>query len=111
MPVNTMARPRRSAAAITSGSRTDPPGWTTAVAPALAPSSTPSGKGKNASEATTLPHCVQKPKLIENIEVATIVTPETLLAWHRKRIAKKYDGSANRGPGRPRTATGIAALV
>src|SRR2546429_596424 len=55
MPVNTMARPRRSAAAITSGSRTDPPGWTTAVAPALAASSTPSGKGKNASEATTLP--------------------------------------------------------
>jgi hypothetical protein len=32
-------------------------------------------------------------------EVATIVTPETLLAWHRKLIAKKYDGSANRGPG------------
>src|SRR5215475_360037 len=29
-------------------------------------------------------------------EVATIVTPETLLAWHRKLIAKKYDGSANR---------------
>jgi len=44
-------------------------------------------------------------------EVATIVTPATLLAWHRKLIAKKYDGSANRGPGRPRTATGIAALV
>jgi hypothetical protein len=27
-------------------------------------------------------------------EVATIVTAETLLAWHRKLIAKKYDGSA-----------------
>src|SRR5438876_12306287 len=26
-------------------------------------------------------------------QVATIVTPETLLAWHRKLIAKKYDGS------------------
>jgi hypothetical protein len=25
-------------------------------------------------------------------EVATIVTPETLLAWHRKLIAQKYDG-------------------
>src|SRR5438270_13226565 len=37
-------------------------------------------------------------------EVATIVTPETLLAWHRKLIAQKYDGSAQRGPGRPRTA-------
>src|SRR5450756_3041535 len=37
-------------------------------------------------------------------EVATIVTPETLLAWHRKLIAQKYDGSGKRGPGRPRTA-------
>ena len=27
-------------------------------------------------------------------QVATIVTPETLLVWHRKLIAKKYDGSA-----------------
>jgi hypothetical protein len=44
-------------------------------------------------------------------EVATIVTPETLLAWHRKLIAKKYDGSVNRSPGRPRTAGEIAALV
>jgi putative transposase len=26
-------------------------------------------------------------------EVATIVTPETLLAWHRKFMAKKFDGS------------------
>ena len=35
-PVNTIARPRSSAAAITSASRTDPPGCTTAVAPASA---------------------------------------------------------------------------
>jgi hypothetical protein len=34
-------------------------------------------------------------------EVATIVTPETLVAWHRKLIAQKYDGSRQRGPGRP----------
>src|SRR5262245_8325140 len=44
-------------------------------------------------------------------EVATIVTPETLPAWHRRLIAKKYDGSANRGPGRPRTAAEIVALL
>src|SRR5207253_3170088 len=44
-------------------------------------------------------------------EVATIVTPETLLAWHRKLIANKYDGSAERGLGRPRTAADLAALV
>ena len=44
-------------------------------------------------------------------QVATIVTPETLLAWHRKLIAKKYDGSAKRLVGRPQTAAEIAALV
>ena len=44
-------------------------------------------------------------------QVATIVTPDTLLAWHRKLIAKKYDGSAKRTAGRPRTAAQIAALV
>jgi len=44
-------------------------------------------------------------------EVATIVTPETLLAWHRKLIAKKYDGSLFRTPGRPHTATEITTLV
>jgi hypothetical protein len=31
-------------------------------------------------------------------DVATIVTPDTLLAWHRKLIAQKYDGTANRAP-------------
>jgi putative transposase len=44
-------------------------------------------------------------------EVATLVTPETLLTWHRKLIAQKYDGSGQRGPGRPRTAQAIEALV
>src|SRR5215831_9945649 len=44
-------------------------------------------------------------------EMATIVTPETLLAWHRKLIAQKYDGSARRAPGRPRTADEIEAPV
>src|SRR3954453_23204479 len=44
-------------------------------------------------------------------EVATIVTPETLLAWHRKLIAQKYDGSSKRGPGRPRTVNERETLV
>src|SRR5499433_331941 len=44
-------------------------------------------------------------------QVATIVTPETLLAWHRKLIAMKYDGSTYRTPGRPTTATEISDLV
>ena len=44
-------------------------------------------------------------------ELTTIVTPETLLAWHRKLIARKYDGSKRRGPGRPRTQDDIQQLV
>jgi transposase InsO family protein len=43
--------------------------------------------------------------------VATIVTPATLLAWHRKLIAKKYDGSGFRTSGRPRTSMKISNLV
>jgi transposase InsO family protein len=43
--------------------------------------------------------------------VATVVTPETLLAWHRKLIAEKYDGSASRMPGRPRTVAEVEVLV
>ena len=30
-------------------------------------------------------------------EFATIVTPETLLRWHQRLIAQKYDGSGKRG--------------
>src|SRR4030095_14822402 len=44
-------------------------------------------------------------------QIADLATPDTLLAWHRKLIAEKYDGSAKRGPGRPRTANGIENLV
>src|SRR5215468_10002512 len=44
-------------------------------------------------------------------QVATIVTPETLMAWHRKLIAQKYDGTSFRTLGRRGTAKEIAALV
>jgi len=44
-------------------------------------------------------------------EVATIVTPETLLAWHRRLIGQKYDGSGRRGCGRPRKSEQIEDLV
>jgi len=44
-------------------------------------------------------------------EMATIVMPETLLAWHRRLIAEKYDGRGRRAPGRPRTAGELEALV
>jgi len=44
-------------------------------------------------------------------EVETLVTPDTLLTWHRKLIAQKYDGSAKRKPGRPLTKNDLAASV
>jgi transposase InsO family protein len=44
-------------------------------------------------------------------EMAMIVTPETLLRWHRKLIAGKYDFNARRKPGRPVTAKEMEALV
>jgi transposase InsO family protein len=44
-------------------------------------------------------------------QIATLVTPETLLAWHRKLIARKYDGTTGRRPGRPRAANEIESLV
>ena len=44
-------------------------------------------------------------------ELATIATPETLLAWHRKLITRKYDGTASRGPGRPPIEAETESLV
>ena len=44
-------------------------------------------------------------------DVATIVTPETLLRWHQRLIAQKYDGHDKRGPGRPRTGGEVETLV
>ncbi|ACY15473.1 integrase core domain-containing protein [Haliangium ochraceum] len=44
-------------------------------------------------------------------EYACIVSPDTILRWYRDLIAKKYDGSAKRSPGRPQTASEIQALV
>lgn len=44
-------------------------------------------------------------------QVATIVTPETLLSWHRRLIAHKYDGSGRRKPGRPTTVKALEELV
>jgi len=45
-------------------------------------------------------------------EVASIVRPETILGWHRRLVAKKFDGSKNRQyPGRPRIDADIEELV
>jgi transposase InsO family protein len=41
----------------------------------------------------------------------TIVTPDTLLRWYRNLVAAKYDGSQQRGPGRPPTKLDIVSLI
>jgi len=45
-------------------------------------------------------------------EVATIVKPDTILAWHRTLVARKFDGSQQRKtPGRPPVDAALEALV
>ena len=45
-------------------------------------------------------------------QVACIAKPDTILAWYRRLIARKFDGSKFRtSPGRPRVATGVEALI
>jgi transposase InsO family protein len=44
-------------------------------------------------------------------EIGSIVSPDTLLAWHRLLIARKYDGHQRRGPGRPPVAGDVRQLV
>ena len=49
-------------------------------------------------ERTTLAdmgHKLGKPALEE---VATILTPDTILAWHRRLVAQKFDGFQQQGP-------------
>jgi hypothetical protein len=48
--------------------------------------------------------------LLEWTEVLPL-TPATLLAWHRKLAAGKYDTSNRRKPSRPPTVPSIARLV
>jgi len=45
-------------------------------------------------------------------EVASIVTPDTILAWHRKLVAQKFDGTEQRKTlGRPKIAAELEALI
>ncbi len=43
--------------------------------------------------------------------ISTLLTPDTLLRWYRRLIAKKYDGSKTRKPGRPKTPVEIEVLI
>ena len=45
-------------------------------------------------------------------EVATVARPDTILAWYRKLVARKFDGSkGRRGPGRPRVTRAVEELI
>src|SRR5262245_7704922 len=45
-------------------------------------------------------------------EVATVARPNTILAWYRKLVAGKFDGSkARRSPGRPRIKREVEQLI
>ena len=45
-------------------------------------------------------------------EVACVAKPDTILAWYRRLIARKFDGSKSRSyPGRPRIDAAIEALI
>jgi putative transposase len=39
------------------------------------------------------------------------MTPATLLTWHRRLVARKWDYMSRRRPGRPSTAVTIRELV
>jgi transposase InsO family protein len=45
-------------------------------------------------------------------QVACVAKPDTILAWYRKLVAHKFDGSKHRQyPGRPKVAAEVEALV
>jgi hypothetical protein len=46
------------------------------------------------------------------LQLTTIVTPDTILGWHRKLVAEKWDDSEKRkSVGRPRTSQEIVDLI
>jgi putative transposase len=46
------------------------------------------------------------------LQVACVAKPDTILAWYRRLIARKFDGSKLRtSPGRPRIAPELEALI
>src|SRR5258706_16455116 len=45
------------------------------------------------------------------LELDTIVSPDTLMRWHRRLVAQKWDYSKRRGPGRPGIMLEISKLI
>ncbi|MEV1174255.1 hypothetical protein [Nonomuraea sp. NPDC049784] len=56
---------------------------------------------------TALSHLIPRSRWAEIFPIA----PATLLAWHRTLVAKKWDYSNRRRPGRPPTAAAVKALI
>jgi putative transposase len=50
-------------------------------------------------------------RLGRKVDIATIARPDTILGWYRKLVARKFDGSARRGPGRPRIRREVELLI
>jgi len=72
------------------------------------------GPGVSGSRTTSAVGWRRKPRSSDGACCGTsrlIVTPDTLLAWHRTLIAKQYDGSTRRGPERRRVMVQIRALI
>src|SRR2546430_8452151 len=45
-------------------------------------------------------------------EIARVAKPDTILAWYRRLVAQKFDGSRHRAhPGRPRVSPEVETLV
>src|SRR5579864_9582855 len=45
-------------------------------------------------------------------EIACVVKPDTILAWYRRLICRKFDGSKHRSyPGRPRVSPEVERLI
>src|SRR5215831_9606714 len=45
------------------------------------------------------------------LKLDTIVSPDTLLRWHRRLVARKWTFVHRRGPGRPRIMREISELI
>jgi putative transposase len=45
------------------------------------------------------------------LELDTVVSPDTLLRWHRRLVAQKWNFVHRRGPGRPRIMREISRLI
>src|SRR5262245_60774235 len=66
----------------------------------------------NDGERTTLAEIGKRLSKQALAEVASIVTPATILAWHRRLVAQKFDGSPQRQlPGRPKIDPQREALI